>query len=225
LNLQRAVLILLSLLLGISAIDTAWFSIRCRAPVPVAAAELASLLDPDILWVRVEGASFPSDAVLITSESGNGGGAWLPLVSPSNPATVVALVHADSLADARALRAAPGAEIVGLSPLAEAKVTRVLLQHYRAAGLSASPGCRVLELDSAPPGLLDPILRLAGAALLAAAACFAKSRARAFGAPSTLEEEHPVPPYENTPLNEDERAEVEDMLHEAWKSVSSNHTT
>ncbi|HVR74786.1 MAG TPA: hypothetical protein VMT52_10660 [Planctomycetota bacterium] len=221
---QRAVLILLSLYLGFSAIDNAWFSIRCRTPVPLVASEMAELLDPDVLWVRVEGASFPVDAVLIASDSGNGSGAWIPIVSPSEPSAVVALVHADSLAAARALRATPGARIEGLSPLAEAKVTRVLLQHFRAAGLRASPGCRVIELGSAPPGLLDPILRLAVAGLLAAAAFLVKSRVRPSRAASDLEEEHPVPPYENMPLDEDERAEVEDMLDEAWKSVSSSNT-
>lgn len=221
---QRAVLILLSLCFGFSAIDNAWFSIRCRAPVPLVASEMAELLDPDVLWVRVEGASFPVDAVLMTSESGNGGGAWLPIVSPSEPSAVVALVHADSLEAVRALRATTGAELEGLSPLAEEKLTRLLLGHFRTAGLRASPGCRVIELGTAPPGLLDPIVRLVGAALLAAAAFLVKSRVRASGEPPLLEEEHPVPPYENIPLNEDDRAEVEGMLDEAWKSVSSSNT-
>ncbi|MBI4604105.1 MAG: hypothetical protein HY721_19280 [Planctomycetes bacterium] len=229
LSLPRAIACALALCVAWSGLKDLVLSIRCWSPVEVSARGLAERAAGGLVWARVTAVVAADDAMLLTTATGNGHGAWLALTDPADSGVAVAVAAGEDLGDLDGLDPRRGPVAVeGLARPPGSKERGKIASYLKRLRLRSAGEVPALEVGRRPPGLLGAAMLLLGGALAAAAAFLGLElpvppwlrdrlswRARA----QRPAEPHALPPIEDGPLPEEVKVEVRQMLDKVWSGV------
>jgi len=224
-NLWWAALLLMAVCFAYVGFEETRLRLHCPKPMDLTVSELGNETTDGPIWVHFEAAAVPADAAIVTSQSGVKRGVWVPVTAPNEKTTVVAVLQAKDLKEARNMKASEETlQIEGLAYYPSTGTSKILRTYLRQVGLRIAPGLRVVEMGRRPGSLFGSLaLLLVGAAVALWAAVGVVRHA---GRPrhgskkaQSLVGLHSFAELESTPLPEDVRVEVSHMLDDAWNRV------
>ena len=220
-TLWRGLIALVGLIVAYIGWQEARLRLHCPEPVDLDASRLLTTPLNGPVWARMEANVPDVSPLLLTTDSGNSRGVWLPLSSPENPTQAVAYLRTGELEEANRIQASKGpVQLEGLLYAAPVEDSKKLHEYFGAAGISAAPGFLVLEEGRKPHGLVGSgfLLLLGAAGSFAALLGFGtKRRPHEPGLEILLANEcpaplHTFPAYESLPLTEDVKVELHHMV-------------
>lgn len=187
-------------------------------------------------WVEVQGRIPPVEPAILAGDSGEGRGAWLPLLALDDEQKVIAILQTPSVDDLLELSRLQGpVSVEGLARAAGSRERKLAARSWSRLGLRSSPELALLLVGAQPSGYATAAILLAlGAGLLAlslwnapwaalSGACARGLRAlRTRAEPSSVDETaavHTIRPYDASGEEEIARTEVFFMLDEVWNGV------